>query len=371
MDAEWFGEPDYERSLWSPKGIERDHTRFTRALAVIRSNPGWFLKVMLRRAGFMLCYNDSSNPGGWPIYTRLVPCISGETPFTHSLASSDQMEVAWSNSEIGRFSGGKIISPSALVFPLPNAQTAILTGGDDWWGVGFVSDSIVTEKFRDYILRIQFSLKEGDAVAVVTGADVNTALGAVSLASAAADERKAQKHRRKKAGPLTTSEDPNAIGTSPSLFASIPFVSGQQSEIRLAFGYGDSLPTLDLERVDLLQAGPTRHSWMRYPRVFLRFLQKSLYVTTRMLPIVLSGIALLVLARRGKTLVFILAVPLYYLCVQSALHTEYRYITAIHYFLFEAAAVAIYCLAGMIGAASRTVVLKAFQYIALGIWRLA
>jgi hypothetical protein len=38
----------------------------------------------------------------------------------------------------------------------------------------------------------------------------------------------------------------------------------------------------------------------------------------------------------------LLAVPLYYLLAQSAFHTEYRYVLAIHYFLFIMAAVTLY-----------------------------
>jgi hypothetical protein len=52
---------------------------------------------------------------------------------------------------------------------------------------------------------------------------------------------------------------------------------------------------------------------------------------------------LLALAGRTRALLMLLAVPAYYLLVQSAFHTEYRYILAIHYFLFVMAAVVFYC----------------------------
>jgi hypothetical protein len=52
----------------------------------------------------------------------------------------------------------------------------------------------------------------------------------------------------------------------------------------------------------------------------------------------------MILARRGRALVLLLAVPLYYLLLQSALHSEYRYILAIHYFLFVIASVTLYVL---------------------------
>ena len=63
------------------------------------------------------------------------------------------------------------------------------------------------------------------------------------------------------------------------------------------------------------------------------------------LPLVLAGIILLARARKFRALAALLAVPLYYLCVQSALHTEYRYVLAVHYFLFVLAAAALYSFA--------------------------
>ncbi|HKR00855.1 MAG TPA: hypothetical protein VJT09_09280, partial [Pyrinomonadaceae bacterium] len=41
-------------------------------------------------------------------------------------------------------------------------------------------------------------------------------------------------------------------------------------------------------------------------------------------------------------ILLLLVVPAYYLAVQSALHTEYRYVLAIHYFLFILVAVALH-----------------------------
>jgi hypothetical protein len=71
-------------------------------------------------------------------------------------------------------------------------------------------------------------------------------------------------------------------------------------------------------------------------------IQKNFFVTSRMVPLVLIGIVLLAMVRQGRVILLILAVPLYYLCFQSALHTEYRYILAIHHFLFMLAGIAIY-----------------------------
>ena len=72
-----------------------------------------------------------------------------------------------------------------------------------------------------------------------------------------------------------------------------------------------------------------------------------------MLPAVILGIALLALARRRSVLVIVLAVPVYYLCAQSALSTEYRYILGIHYFLFVTAAVTLHSFGAAAGQVAR------------------
>ncbi len=69
---------------------------------------------------------------------------------------------------------------------------------------------------------------------------------------------------------------------------------------------------------------------------------QKLFITAVILPLVVAGLILLALRRQGSVLAILLAVPVYYFCVQSVLHTEYRYVLTLHYFLFVIAAVAIY-----------------------------
>ena len=102
---------------------------------------------------------------------------------------------------------------------------------------------------------------------------------------------------------------------------------------------------LRLERVPLASnAVPVSEGPTRPLRLVLRAAQR-LFVTAVFLPLYLLGIFLLARTRRTRSLAALTAVPLYYLCVQSALHTEYRYVLAIHYFLLVAAAAALYQLA--------------------------
>jgi 4-amino-4-deoxy-L-arabinose transferase-like glycosyltransferase len=98
---------------------------------------------------------------------------------------------------------------------------------------------------------------------------------------------------------------------------------------------------LRLERVPLASnAVPVSEGRTRPLRLMLRAAQK-LFITAVFLPLQLFGLAALVRARRWRVLAALLTVPLYYFCVQSALHTEYRYVLAIQYLLLAPAALAL------------------------------
>jgi len=97
---------------------------------------------------------------------------------------------------------------------------------------------------------------------------------------------------------------------------------------------------LRLERTPLRLAAtnPGDSTLLQWP---LRIVQKIL-ITALFLPLTLIGAGILFYRRQFQTLALLLAVPCYYFCTQSALHTEYRYVLVIHYFLFALAAVAVY-----------------------------
>lgn len=98
---------------------------------------------------------------------------------------------------------------------------------------------------------------------------------------------------------------------------------------------------LRLERTPLRLATTNSAGPMNLLQLPLRALQK-LFVTAVILPFVLIGAGLMIYRRQFQTLAILLAVPFYYFCIQSALHTEYRYVLVIHYFLFVLAAYGIY-----------------------------
>jgi hypothetical protein len=109
---------------------------------------------------------------------------------------------------------------------------------------------------------------------------------------------------------------------------------------------------LRLERTPLRLATTDSGTWQYLFQWPLRAVQK-LFITVIFLPLVLLGAGILVYRRQFQDLAILLSVPGYYFCTQSALHTEYRYVLVIHYFLFMLAAVALYTIAYVLA--------KAFQ----------
>jgi 4-amino-4-deoxy-L-arabinose transferase-like glycosyltransferase len=98
---------------------------------------------------------------------------------------------------------------------------------------------------------------------------------------------------------------------------------------------------LRLERTPLRLSPANSGRWSRLIQWPVRAVQK-LFITAIFLPFSLIGAGILVRQRRFQSLAILLVVPCYYFCIQSALHTEYRYVLVIHYFLFTLAALAIY-----------------------------
>jgi hypothetical protein len=111
-------------------------------------------------------------------------------------------------------------------------------------------------------------------------------------------------------------------------------------------------------QIELFELGPASFLWTRYPRFLISSMQR-LFITAVMLPLALLGAVILVRRKAWQSLILLLSVPAYYFCFQSMLHTEYRYVLAIHYFLFVLVAVAFYEIGSL-----------AWEYLLKGFYRL-
>ena len=103
---------------------------------------------------------------------------------------------------------------------------------------------------------------------------------------------------------------------------------------------------LRLERVPLISVEMSKAHG--YPPVF-RAVQ-SVFITAIILPLAIIGAALLAFDRRWFVLETLLVIPVYYFLVQSALHTEYRYVLALDHFLFAFAALSLFACKGLFSA---------------------
>ena len=124
------------------------------------------------------------------------------------------------------------------------------------------------------------------------------------------------------------------------------FATGDATQVRVRLRNGDRHNVRVLAEMGAIEAfalGPAAQTWTRYPRMLLRFVQQF-FLTAWMLPLTIFGAVLMLRARRRRELLLLLALPLYYMSVQSILWTEFRYIIAMHYALLLLAALALHWL---------------------------
>jgi hypothetical protein len=307
MEAEMYHRPDYYGTLFNPDGIKRERMRLAQGFRIVLSHPLWFSGVMVRRGASML-------------RLERVRLTSPEPPVTHSLTLTDERGPVWAQSPLQLLSGATERSAQAQIELTPDAEWLRLTGDDSRYGVQLSSVPASVRKDTDYALFVPVRIERGRASLSVEG-DGNLYGSAI----------------------VSTMEG-KSPEEQPVKVIELPFVSGSdadQIQVRVANGASKpDAPILQLGSIKLYELGPARHLWTRYPRLVLRSVQR-LFLTAVILPLAIIGVILLARARRGRTLLILLIVPAYYLCVQSATHTEYRYVLAVHYFLFVMTAVAL------------------------------
>jgi hypothetical protein len=351
-DAQWNARPDYAASLWTPDGIERDKTRLARALEVIRAHPAWFAGVMVRRATFMLRYNDS-RPHDWPEVSAIVPVVYAEPGFAHpittkpptsdsptmlvmngaripaSVAIQEGQSAIWTAGPEQLIAGGTVVARRGTVEIAGDGSNLQIIGDESEYGDQFASEPIAVRPNFDYVVSLPVSLVDGSAALKLTTTDLR-----VSLASAII---------RGDMNDATSEDNPVDSASQPQRMREIemPFATGNRSEVRIVLSNNGAPghPEVHAGQARLFEIGPTPCVWTRYPRYIVRAVQRNIFTTSRLLPVILAGLTILVLIGDWRAVAILIAVPVYYLGAQSSLSTEYRYTLAIHYFLFVVAGV--------------------------------
>lgn len=306
MESEELHRPDYYATLFKPDGVERERWRLTRGFGVIRRHPFWFSGVMARRAASMLRLERS----------RL---LSTAPPVSHSLEMVDRLQPAWANTPAELLTLGAL-SPQAKAVLSPNGETLVLTGDSGKYGEQFLSSPIPVKQSNDYVFTLPIKIERGR---IKVG--VKDSSGKV-YSSAIVETLE------------TISPDAQPVNQ-----IQLPFVAQDAGQVRVVFSNEASNPPNPVAQVGpirLFELGPSRFLWTRYPRSFIHAAQR-LFLTAVILPLAIIGLVLLISWRRWPALIILLVVPVYFFSVQSIVHTEYRYVLAVDYFLFALAAVTV------------------------------
>jgi Dolichyl-phosphate-mannose-protein mannosyltransferase len=305
QEAEQSGRPDYYGTLFNPEGVERERARLARGFGVIRSHPLWFAGVMARRAGSMLRLERS----------RMV---STEPPVSHSLAT-ENLQPVWTETPDELFSSAQSKSTQTRVAYDQMNQRVELVGDDSKYGEQLSSGTATLKRDIDYVFAVPIKMASGRMrISVISAAGrvyASTVVEAIEN---------------------TTPQD------QPVNLIQLPFVSTRDEQARITFANEASTPPNPIAKIGeikLFELGPARFLWTRYPRFVVHILQK-IFLTAVMLPLALLGLGL-VIKKQSHALIILAVVPVYFFCVQSMVHTEYRYVLAVDYFLFALVGMAV------------------------------
>jgi hypothetical protein len=317
QEAEVHQRPDYYSTLFNPDGVQRERARMKRGLGVIASNPVWFASVMVRRAASMTRLER----------TRL---ISSSPAITHTVDSTRlQLVPGYDPLAECRTQNGL-----ARLSPASDGLTVTLTANDSAYGKQLACGPFAASEGKDHVFGIPIRIDRGRMRVSVTAGGERAYVSDIIE-------------------PTETKS-----GEQPVRLLQLPFVSIDSSaEVLFSNEASSERPTVSIGDIRLQELGAARFYWTRYPRIVLRALQQ-VFVTAVFLPLALIGVSLTIFRKRTAALIILSAVPLYYFTVQSAFHTEYRYVLAVNYFMFAFAAVTI----GWVGSFFRS------KLISLSLW---
>ncbi len=300
QEAELYQRPDYYSTLFNPDGVERERARLSRGFAVVRSHPLWFAGVMTKRASSMLRLERS----------RLV---STQPSISHGPESISQPYPVYQPPELARDRIADLTHANLQIDFEDEALTII--GDDSKYGIQ-AAWPLETKPGTDYLLRSSARVENGRIrISVLKRNQVATSTVVDMLEGTKANEQ-----------PFTT--------------FSLAFVS--DGPLQLVVNNEAPNSASKLTAVKLYELGPSRFLWTRYPRIVLHAIQR-VFLTAVMLPLASAGLLVLIFRKQRGPLVILSIVPVYFFLVQSAVHTEYRYVIAVTYFMFAFAGIAIGC----------------------------
>src|SRR5262249_659073 len=235
----------------------------------------------------------------WPFDTAMASPLFAEAPFSHSLEVSKQTLPVWSNSPADLIGVDAIKSRGAQFTLASDGRMLQFTGDDSEFGDQLATAPVVVEKNMDYIVTLLIKLEKGHMAAKMTSPDLRIALASARIPDAETEERKRAKRRSKQ----NAEGDDDSTEQRSTSVVMMPFSSGNRTEVRLVISNNgkETVPPLaQIGKADLFEMGPTRFLWARYPRAIFRGIQRNLYTTGRMLPLIIIGVILLMITSRWR-----------------------------------------------------------------------
>jgi hypothetical protein len=313
MEAAEAGRPDYAGPLFGVDGVERERARVGRALGVIALHPLWFSGVMARRGASMFKLERARLVSAEPPVTRGLPAAGTD---------DDLRASAWPTGPRELLAEGRVGAQTKVEVVSGEGGLVLGIEGDgSKYGEQLATSPFNVAAGRDYLLSLRLKGLRGRMRVGVVGGETVLASTLLEEAEGLAPE----------AQPWTT--------------VRLPFVSRAGGAVRAVFRNEGPSPAAQVSAARLDELGPASGLWTRYPRLLIRAAQ-SVFLTALMLPLAAAGLLLLARARRRRALFILLLVPAYYVTVQSAVHTEYRYVLVIYHFVFAWAAVSVAAAAG-------------------------
>jgi hypothetical protein len=311
QEAEIYHRPDYYGTLFKPDGVERERARLSRGFGVIRAHPVWFAGVMARRATSMVRLERS----------RL---ISLDPPVIHSVDEVKSLRPVWSAMPNKLAAEGTLSPQTQASLVSDTCCWLTLMGNASPYGDQFAAPIGAVQKDVDYVLIVPIETFSGRMKLSVKGSNGRVYATAIveALEPLAPADQRLQK-------------------------VALPFVSRENGPLQIVFSNEASNPPnplLTMTEIELYDLGPARFLWTRYPRFVVHGIQK-IFLTAVMLPLAIIGLLILIFQKQSPALVILSIVPLYFFTVQSIVHTEYRYLLAVDYFLLGLVGVTL-CWAG-------------------------
>jgi hypothetical protein len=302
QEAEIYQRPDYYGTLFNPDGVERERARLSRGFAIVRSHPVWFAGVMAKRASSMLRLERSR------LLSRTPAIVHSPDPYSVPAVIQYSFEIL--NEANPR--ANQMTAQTEL-----GAQILNIVANDSRYGVQ-TSWPLRVKRNNDYLLQTAVKVEAGRIRFSVIDSD-DDVLNSTTIE------------------PLE-----GKTGGDAYVLLTLTFVSTDDNLRIVISNEGAAHSVCSIGAIAVHELGPGRFLWTRYPRFVIHAIQR-MFITAAILPLAIIGLLIVIFRKRRAALVILLVVPICFFTVQSAVHTEYRYVIAVTYFLFAFAGVAISC----------------------------